>query len=210
MPKVFIVCPSRDYVAMFEAQGWEVVNCISDADLVQFTGGEDVTSEYYGEEAHPTTYNNVLRDVHEMSIFAEVRGKNTPMAGICRGGQFLHVMNGGALFQNVDSHAIYGTHRAFTPMKGEVVQVTSTHHQMMRMNGCGEVLLFAEKCYFGKQYMHNGEVEEVDDEDDIESVYHAKNQCLCFQPHPEFGNGMEARGFYFRKIFELFGLTGDV
>ena len=77
MRKVYIVGGGGDYKSMFEGEGWEVVDCFSKADLIQFTGGADVSPALYGESTHPQTelYNhphrhnwpNELRLVH--SIF---------------------------------------------------------------------------------------------------------------------------------------------
>src|SRR3546814_3238996 len=40
--------------------------------------------------------------------FAIARRMHKPMAGICRGGQFLNVMCGGSMIQHVEGHAIHG------------------------------------------------------------------------------------------------------
>jgi len=52
------------------------------------------------------------------------------MVGICRGSQFLTVMSGGRLFQDVSGHAIMGTH-LIKFKDGSSLGITSTHHQMM-------------------------------------------------------------------------------
>ena len=210
MPKVCIIGGNYNYHVMFKEQGWEIVENYEDADLVQFTGGEDVSPRLYGEECHGSTFYNTYRDSKEITIFEYCVRARKPMAGICRGGQFLHVMNGGDLWQDVDSHAIFGTHKAFTPDGLVELQVTSTHHQMMRMSSEeGEVLLVADECRAPKEHMVGKLVGKVTDEPDIESVYYKGTNSLCFQPHPEFSYGMQCREFYFRKIYELIGLTGD-
>ena len=170
---------------MFESEGHTCVNSVAKADLVCFTGGEDVSPFLYGEKNHPTTGNNPRRDFFEMSIFGMALNTGKPMVGICRGGQFLNVMCGGGLWQDVCSHAIHGTHMAIRMdmdnEEGRYVQVTSTHHQMMRPSSEGCTLLQANFV---------GRVETVDMVDSIlgiESVYYSKQKCLCFQPHPEYG-----------------------
>lgn len=93
MPSVFIV-GHKDYdiTSMFLKQGWEISTNSEEADLLQFTGGEDVTPALYGEGKHPTTDNNPDRDAFESDVYHYYIDK--PKAGICRGGQFLNVMNG--------------------------------------------------------------------------------------------------------------------
>lgn len=204
MPKVFIVGGCNTTAKMFKENKWAVVTTIEEADLVQFTGGSDVSPYMYGEEAHPQTNSNQARDIEEVAIASKCKLLGKPMSGICRGGQFLHVFSGGRLFQHIKGHAIGGTHVAVTP-SGEKVKVTSTHHQAMRYDGLGEVLLTADShglC----EYMDNYEAYGIEVKDSVESMYHDDTMAFCFQPHPEFSNGMSCRPFYFRKLFDLFGL----
>lgn len=184
MPKVFIV--GRDYPMcnMYLYRGWRIVGNIDETvDLIQFTGGEDVDPSYYGEHKHATTYSNPKRDAAEAAIYHEWVGK-VPMAGICRGGQFLNVMNGGKLWQNVNNHAIHGTHEAYCSVTALVYQVTSTHHQMMIPAASGQLLLHAAESSVresASQAYPRG-VEEKD----TEAVFYPATKSLCFQPHPEY------------------------
>jgi gamma-glutamyl-gamma-aminobutyrate hydrolase PuuD len=109
-PKVFVVDSDVRITRMFMANNWLVVPSAKEADLIQFTGGADVSPMLYGEPKHPRTYCDPNRDQHEANIFWNNIDK--PKAGICRGGQFLNVMSGGSMWQDVDNHAIGGTHAA--------------------------------------------------------------------------------------------------
>ena len=194
---VHVVGSSPAYVRMFEHNGWKATDSIFDADLVQFTGGEDVTPWLYGEEPHVQTVFNTRRDREEAFVFLLCRGMGIPMAGICRGGQFLNVMNGGKMLQHIDDnrHCV-GNHEATfleeceEPLFNETIEVSSTHHQMMIPNlGKGEVLadanLVGEKD--GGPANYDGLYIGYDAYGfDAESVMYLKNKCLCFQPHPEF------------------------
>jgi len=184
---VLIINGGGAYERMFRMYGWEVVDDIYDADLIQFTGGADVTPGLYGELPHPATSYSRARDNHEMKIFHIAREVGVPMAGICRGGQFLNVMNGGKMYQDVDRHAISGTHTATDVRSGSDIEVSSTHHQMMRPHKTGEVLCIAHRATF-KEHMVKDHVAKVDgtEENDVEVVLYKDNKCLCFQPHPEF------------------------
>ena len=68
--RVFIVQSNAQYENMFNRHSdYVVVDHIEDADMLQFTGGSDVTPSLYGEKAHPTTYNNPGRDRIEAHAF---------------------------------------------------------------------------------------------------------------------------------------------
>lgn len=107
------------------------------ADLVVFTGGSDVDPNLYGERKHETTHPHPARDSQEAYAYGILNALGTKMVGICRGAQFLTVMNGGKLVQNVSNHALHDTHEiryVSSKLRGPLVhhvQVTSTHHQMM-------------------------------------------------------------------------------
>lgn len=205
--KVFIVHASLAYVRMFIDEGWEVVDNIYDADLVQFTGGEDVSPHLYGEEPHPWTGNSVHRDRLEQEAFKMVANLGKPMAGICRGGQFLNVMNGGKMYQHCDGHGISHTHEVVDLPTGEKHQVTSTHHQMMRAGSVGKVIATAKGLSSFRESVIDGEV--VRDSDihaDTEVVYYNNTSSLCFQPHPEFNGVDECRKYYFKLIERHLGL----
>lgn len=180
---------------MFIRHGWMLANTIYDADLVVFTGGEDVSPEIYGEWCHPTTFASYYRDEQESEVFSEARELGIPMVGICRGGQFLNVMNGGTLWQDVNNHAISGTHEAWIVGNLVPVQVSSTHHQMMRpnfLNNDVHILMTAKistkkesmSRLVDKEYVvtHHPMGPRVED---FEALYYENSNSLCYQPHPE-------------------------
>lgn len=132
--RVFIVGSdySSNYKKMWENRGVQAVPLMEQSDFLQFTGGADVSPDYYNQPLHPRSSCTPARDVREALIYSRAVKLEIPMAGICRGAQFLNVMNGGTMWQHVDNHSIHGTHKATNLITGEDVMVTSTHHQMMR------------------------------------------------------------------------------
>ena len=102
---------------------------IEDADIVLFTGGEDVSPYLYGKEPHPTSYWTESRDAEEVAAFKRMH-KGQLAYGTCRGLQLLNVMNGGILCQDVSNHWCSGTHEIHNE-KGEKYRITSLHHQMV-------------------------------------------------------------------------------
>ena len=208
MPNVCIINSSEAYQRMFESMGWNVVRDFGSADLVQFTGGSDVSPSLYGEAEHPYTSTHPARDEHESDAFDICMDMGIPMAGICRGAQFLNVMSGGSLWQDVDNHAIYGVHAALDLATERMVDVTSTHHQMMRVGVNGEVLVEAyEASYY--DHMKHGKVEQFTElaAGDVEVVYYGATKCLCFQPHPELHGAESTRTLYFELLQRHLGLS---
>lgn len=137
--------------------------------LVVFSGGEDVGT-------------NPERDAHEAMVYAEALDRGIPMVGICRGAQFLHVMNGGVLHQHVEGHL--GGH-SITTHKGTRVPVTSTHHQMLNMGRSRQHQLIAWASIVGDK--------------DPEVVHYPDTNVLCVQFHPEFAQ----HGSPCRRYFDL-------
>lgn len=190
MKNVYVVLDGFAVGAMFANNGFTVVDDITEADLVCFTGGEDVHPSYYGEES-VASYTNINRDKYEIGILEKCKELDIPMVGICRGGQFLNVMAGGKMWQDVDNHGIGGTHGVMIHLEGEdekTIQCSSTHHQMMRVGPDSELIGIAMPTRSTYKTNAEGTVNKLDEDMgvDVEIVYHPKIQALSFQPHPEF------------------------
>ncbi len=206
--KVFIVDGGGQYELMFKDMGFTVVDSVGEADLVQFTGGADVNPHLYGHTQHPTSYIDPSRDLLESQYYEMCKRAGKPMAGICRGGQFLNVCNGGSLVQHMDGHAAGCSHGIVDIATGGPVTVSSTHHQMMVPHSKGEVLAIASEASY-KECHIKGEV--VDSQsthkDDVEVVFYKDTKCLCFQPHPEFSKQEDCRAYYFSLLKRLLGVS---
>lgn len=202
--KVYIVGSGGTcaYAAMYREAGWDIVHNLEDADIVQFTGGEDVSPMLYGENKHPSTHNSEARDEREQKIYHKAEGLGKPMVGICRGGQFLNVMNGGKMWQHVDNHAIGGTHEAFDMKTEKTVQVTSTHHQMIQPHPKKAIIICVAHLSTFKECMPHDSVVQIPAREDIESVYYPETKCLCYQPHPEFNRLAigDTRDYFFELL----------
>lgn len=186
--RVFVVGGGFEYIKMFFDAGMKGARSVEDADIVCFKGGEDVSPIYYGEKALSCTYSNLKRDEFEAGIYGEALALNIPMVGICRGAQFLNVMNGGTLWQDVNNHAGQN-HEVIDVRTARVVEgMTSTHHQQMRAGDTAEIVAVAE---LSTRKM--GEFEEITRKepecDDIEVLWYPDSLSLCFQPHPETSPG---------------------
>ena len=200
---VFIVGHGdRNYANLFLSLGYSITDNPDEASLACFTGGADVSPELYGAHAHPYTGTDRYRDVQETASFHSFLERNVTMVGICRGAQFLNVMSGGAMYQHVEGHT--RSHEITDVLTGDVVYVSSTHHQMMKPSS--KAVLVASSTLGGRREWYEGEIFHKDVSDkDIEVVYYEHTRCLCFQPHPEF-DAVEYEGMksYFNSLLERY------
>lgn len=196
--KVLIVGRDSLIEAMFLHRGFQIVKEVGgdDPDLVQFTGGEDISPALYGHVKHPATYTNPSRDEYEVNIFHKYKGK-VPLAGICRGGQLLNVLSGGTMYQHVDQHGRY--HLATDVETGREISVASTHHQMMIPGPDGQIIMVAEES--NVRWLEESKQLRKEGEKDIEAVYYGSTNALCFQPHPEYVDlDHEGQEIYFEYL----------
>lgn len=208
-PLVYIENGNFYYTKLFVDNGFAVIDDLSQAQLVCFTGGEDVSPNLYGEEKHPLTFFSRYRDEGEKKIFNYCVEKNIPMVGVCRGGQFLNVMSGGKMYQHVNRHT--KDHYLIDAESGDSILVSSTHHQMMRMGVGGQLVAYALEGGF-KEHMQEGELNVVLDEaKDTEVVFYPTTNALCFQPHPEFLSAeyRDMKDYFFALLSKFFDLKGQ-
>lgn len=200
--KVMIVNSSYAYDNLFTKLGHTLVADVASADMLVFTGGEDVSPHLYGDHKHHMTGSSIKRDASEAMLFDDAKERGLPMVGICRGGQFLNVMSGGRMYQHVGKHC--GVHEITDVLTGEVVQVSSTHHQMMKPSEKG--LLVATAYLGGEREWYDQQVFRKDvSTEDVEVVFYPHTRCLCFQPHPEFvGDVYIGMYEYFKRCLERF------
>lgn len=82
MKKIFVVGSALNYAGFILDS--VLTSNMAEADIVLFTGGEDVNPDLYKTRPHPTTGFNKERDKAEVSVFRKI--KPTQLAiGICRG-----------------------------------------------------------------------------------------------------------------------------
>lgn len=166
--------------------GWKCTTDFADSfDAMLFTGGEDVTPFLYGEKKHRTTFNNMFRDLREIGYVRDV-DYTFPKVGICRGGQFLNVMSGGGMYQHVTDHT--GMHKMKIKATDEMIDVTSTHHQMMIPDPemglvIAQANVASRKETPSRVLNYNMKERAFDD---CEVVYYPHTNSLCYQPHPEY------------------------
>ena len=188
--KVYIVGGDTSYSNLF-LDKIEIVDNIPSADIVLFTGGEDVHPGYYGESVGQFTRTNKKRDEMELFLFNKARGFGKLCLGICRGAQALTVFSGGELIQHVTNHAIGGTHKIHLMNEDVDIDITSTHHQMMwpfYLNKEDYSILAKSTVDLSTTYLNGDDNERRLPSNFVEPeiVYYKKTNCLCIQGHPEY------------------------
>jgi hypothetical protein len=198
--RFFIVGGDGMIYRMMAGLSYQASDSIEKAGIVFFTGGADVDPSLYGEKKHRCTHSDINRDIYESQVYSSLR-KDVLKIGICRGAQFLNVMNGGKLWQHSDHPGIH--HVFVSSFVGHgLVEVNSTHHQIMRLNYEKKFhrLAYADAATFREDGEGNGETfhekcncKVKDDlcpcnQPDEEVIYYPDTRCLCFQPHPEYGH----------------------
>lgn len=157
---------------------------VEDCDFVFFCGGEDVNPKLYGENLGFNTSFNSYRDDEEVKVFQQARSLGKKCVGVCRGGQFLTVMSGAKLVQDM-SHPFF---HPVTTFDGRKIFVSSTHHQQFLVEGTGvnyKLLAYAEK--LSKRHL-NGENEDYkfpEGYKEPEVVIYPDSQSFACQSHPE-------------------------
>jgi len=187
---------------------------MEDADLVVLQGGSDIDPKMYNEERHITTWSNEWADMEVKEEYEEARDRGLPVVGICKGAQFICIMNGGSLYQDVDNHTT--GHDMLDVGTGEVIPVTSTHHQMMRegKDSKGVVIGVANGLATRKLYMEEGD--EMDAMDgvnisqsiDPEVIIYPYSLSLAVQFHPEYVDKEHPSSIYFFKLLDQY-LLGE-
>lgn len=161
-------------------------------DLILFTGGEDVSPDYYGQNQGKHT--NINRERDERESRAWNLPYHIPRLGICRGMQFINVKVGGLLVQHVENHN--KEHDIFFPSKNRyedslVLPITSSHHQMvypftMKKNNY-DILAYSN--YFKSTIYLDGDNEQMLLDPkfvETEVISYPNHNAFGIQGHPEW------------------------
>lgn len=186
----------------FNVKYGDTIADLKNADLVVFTGGTDVSPELYGESPYRRNYSyNTARDNRERAIFIRAVEKRIPIVGICRGAQFLSVMNGGKIIQDVTGHD--KSHRVLT-QTGSEFHVNSTHHQMMNTQQCARAQILAWAPGLS-DYYQNGSYKEKPRPNitikEPEMVWFPDSISLACQWHPERMTREDPGYTFFKTMF---------
>jgi putative glutamine amidotransferase len=196
------VCPIKEGLKKFKVfvvgsptvgtwTGMTSTTSIEEADVILFTGGEDVNPSLYGESVGTRTSFNDTRDAKEVEIFKQALDLNKKMIGICRGGQLGCVLSGGKLIQDVDGHS--HTHSMILNYSGvpKEITISSSHHQMFypyNLNPEEYRIIGYSKEKLSSKYL-NGNDEQIEVPKyfrECEIVLFPETKFLAIQGHPEW------------------------
>lgn len=209
--KVFVASGSfyQEAIAMMASAGFTRAESVDEADLVVFLGGSDVNPALYGERPLAATRWHPIRDEQEKALYDKCRLKAIPMFGICRGAQFLHVMNDGSLWQDVNNHA-GNTHYIYDIDEDVRVLSNSLHHQMIMFDPEVNMELIAtcesqiattfkaENLFIDIKEEGKNALEEVE----VEAASYPMTGCFVVQGHPEI-SGEEYRSWCLHKLYDF-------
>lgn len=195
-----------DCVGLMAEAGFEKATTVEEADVVVFTGGSDINPELYGQKNKYSSFNN-NRDVAEEWWFNKAKSQKKVMFGICRGAQFLHAMNGGQLWQDVNNHA--GRDHLIVDIEEDVIlPVTSLHHQMLKPNEEIQIIAVcnsqvATSFKDDKQSISIATAgKQTDPMIEIEAGAYTKTACFFVQGHPEIGAPVY-RSWTMNKLYDF-------
>jgi len=179
---------ATNFAIMFSKAVCRKADSLEKADLVVFGGGIDVNPSLYGKSRHASVSSiSYHRDTADMEAYYKCLELGIPMLGICRGAQFLWVMNGGELFQDVDGH--YGDHNLWDVHEMKMIHgVSSVHHQMCKKTeGMSKPDLLAVASSISKKRWNDANsYQEGKDINEIEAFFIPETICLGIQGHPEY------------------------
>lgn len=181
--------------------GFVAAPSIAEADYIVWTGGDDISPHLYNQKPiDGIEWNNELDNSDTAAYnLARASARDPILIGICRGGQFLNVMNGGQLWQHVDGHNDHYDHICYDVETKEQITLNSVHHQQMIIGPEGNLLTWTEISTRKENYQRvwsNRQGHSLD----VEAVWYPKTQCLCFQPHPEYPNAVSTREYFWRLL----------
>jgi gamma-glutamyl-gamma-aminobutyrate hydrolase PuuD len=199
------------FAKLFSRTGCYRADSVDEADLVIFGGGSDVEPLLYGEaneEMHPSVFYDSKRDAADMEIYLQARAIGVPIMGVCRGAQFLHVMNGGKLYQDIDGHN--GAHKAFALQQKDMIDnVSSVHHQACMFNREGGMEVLLTNAGATSVRWLNKDIKDTKPNITIEAFYYRDTGCFGVQGHPEYSGFNKYSMWCLERVSDLFVNSQD-
>lgn len=159
----------------------------NDYGLVLFTGGDDVSPELYNHTSPNQCMNNPKRDANEIAVFKHARKHGIRCLGICRGFQFLNVMDGGTMYHHLDNHE--GTNHYVLNCFGVEMAVNSLHHQLVNLSktsGAYSICTTINPINMSMTYYGDKDLPVKAPEREVEAAIFPGIESAGVQWHPEY------------------------
>ena len=210
--KVHLIGPPEDtkgFPHLFVRAECSMAENLADADLAVFTGGPDVDPAYYGEKPHSSTYVDDERDYADIAAYMTCLEDGIPMVGVCRGAQFLAVMAGFKLWQDINNH--HSDHQMWDNRKKIMLErVSSVHHQAVIAGPGMEVI---GTTGLSTDRWKNNLQSQIANKDhpfmDVEAYYIRETGAFGVQGHPEYKTYNNYAKWFFETIYECFNVNPD-
>lgn len=191
--KVYVVGPQKGYASWMEGS---ITSNMEEADVVLFTGGEDINPNLYGDVLGQYTGFSDSRDRFELEAWNKATKLNKVIFGTCRGAQLSCAMAGGRLVQHLRHPS---THR-MTLYDNSEISTNSLHHQLQYPYTIpsNEYYIIGYSEGLSKYHLDgNGNemplpaIKDINDNEFVvepEFIYYKKVKSLSIQGHPEMMN----------------------
>lgn len=197
----------RNFAPFFALAGCKKALTPEKADLVVFTGGPDVNPILYDEAAHSTTDFDAKRDESDIKLYEYCIMAGVPMLGVCRGAQFLWVMSGGKLYQDVDNHQT--GHDIWDLDNKKWVPASSVHHQMVIYDPSLGMEVIATSSRANTRWRNDIQCD-LTAKPDVEAYYLPDSCILGIQGHPEYAGYEKFAKWSLEKLYECVVSNPDV
>ncbi|MFZ2190118.1 MAG: gamma-glutamyl-gamma-aminobutyrate hydrolase family protein [Candidatus Magasanikiibacteriota bacterium] len=169
----------------------------ANADAFILWGGTDIHPSFYKDQVSQYSGAPLIpsdRDIWEWKAMQYCKANGIPIIGVCRGAQFLCAFAGGKLIQHCNNHDS-GTHLV-VDIDGETYPVTSSHHQMLDVQGTKhEMIAWTPKplsvFYYGEKSKSPAHIEKglsTGTFCEPEVVFFPEVKGLAIQGHPEWAD----------------------
>lgn len=182
-----------------------IEQCVKMCDGFLFTGGHDVSPEWYGMEAFSSNVIcSKLRDEMECALMKRALEENKSILGICRGIQFLNVHLGGTLYQDLPTEHPSGVEHHQTapydiPVHTNRIVKDSPLHQLLEKEN---LVVNSYHHQAIRKLAPDLEVMAESEDGLVEAVYMPSKMFVwALQWHPEFAYKTDKDS---RKIFQAF------
>lgn len=180
---------------------YKLVKTLKAAQLVIFTGGEDVHPSFYGEKRGFATSTNIERDNYEAPIFRKAVELGIPIIGVCRGSQLTCALSGGKLVQHQENK--HYVHPIQTTKYG-TFDISSTHHQAQYPFNLKpwQYKIIGWTDNLSKMHL-GGDDKEMNPPKEVEICYYPETNALAIQGHPEYGWYQQQHPEGLAKVHEI-------